>query len=232
MLRLLADENLDHDLVRGALRRRPRLDLIRVQDVGLSETEDPDILAWTAQEQRVVVTHDVNTMTAFAMERVTRGEPMAGVFIIHQEATVLSRIIEDLLLLDDCNETAEWAGQILTREAARDVRRAAIAVAQNVHWGIRVWYVLPLLEMTFVPRNRQSRQRVCAAIGSPAMTTMVQAESGSRHTHVRSAERRSIRPAGGAPRSQQDHGLQGICIDERQPMQPFRPPHRAQPCSK
>ena len=113
MLRLLADENLDHDLVRGVLRRRSQLDLVRVQDVGLSQTDDPDILAWAAREQRVVLTHDVNTMTAFAMERVTRSEPMAGVFIVHQEGTALSRIIEDLLLLDDCSETAEWADQIL-----------------------------------------------------------------------------------------------------------------------
>jgi hypothetical protein len=63
MLRLLADENLDHDLVRGVLRRRSHLDLVRVQDVGLSETDDPDILAWAAREQRVVLTHDVNTMS-------------------------------------------------------------------------------------------------------------------------------------------------------------------------
>lgn len=31
MLRLLADENLDHDIVRGLLRRNPDLDIIRVQ---------------------------------------------------------------------------------------------------------------------------------------------------------------------------------------------------------
>jgi hypothetical protein len=30
-----------------------------------------------------VLTHDINTMTTFAMERVTRGEPMAEVLIVH-----------------------------------------------------------------------------------------------------------------------------------------------------
>jgi predicted nuclease of predicted toxin-antitoxin system len=113
MLRLLADENFDHDLVRGVMRRRAGLDLTRAQSVGLSETDDPGILAWAAREQRIVLTHDVNTMTGFAIDRVTRGEPMTGLFIVHQEGAALSTIIEDLLLLDDCSDTSEWAGQIL-----------------------------------------------------------------------------------------------------------------------
>jgi len=50
MLRLLADENFDNDIVRGALRHRPAFNVLRAQDVGLSETDDPDVLAWTARE--------------------------------------------------------------------------------------------------------------------------------------------------------------------------------------
>ena len=44
MLRLLADENFNNDIVRGLLRRRPDLDVVRVQDVGLSGAEDPSVL--------------------------------------------------------------------------------------------------------------------------------------------------------------------------------------------
>jgi predicted nuclease of predicted toxin-antitoxin system len=113
MIRLLADENVDYDLVRGVLRRRPEFDFIRVQSVGLTQTVDPDILAWAARERRIIVTHDVKTMPGFARERMSRGEPMAGLFIVHQEGAALSKVIDDLLLLDDCSETAEWANQIL-----------------------------------------------------------------------------------------------------------------------
>src|SRR5258706_9277691 len=109
MLRLLADENLNHDLVRGVLRRRPGLDLVRVRAIGLSEAGDPEILAWAAKEERVVVTHDVNTMTHFAIERIKRDERMAGLFIVHQEGAALSTIIDDLLLLDECSDTLEWS---------------------------------------------------------------------------------------------------------------------------
>jgi predicted nuclease of predicted toxin-antitoxin system len=112
MLRLLADENLDNDIVRGTQRRRPGLDILRAQSAGLSEADDPAILAWAAQERRVVLTHDVTTMTRFAIERIRRSEPMAGLFIVRQEGAALSRIIEDLLLLDECSETAEWVDRI------------------------------------------------------------------------------------------------------------------------
>ena len=82
MLRLLADENLNHDLIRGVLRRMPSLDLVRVQDVGLRQVDDPSVLEWAAGERRIVLTHDVNTMPAFAFERIRRNQAMPGMFVV------------------------------------------------------------------------------------------------------------------------------------------------------
>ena len=50
MLRLLADENFNGDIVRALLLRQPDLDIVRVQDVGLAGVVDPDILAWGRNE--------------------------------------------------------------------------------------------------------------------------------------------------------------------------------------
>ncbi len=69
MLRLAADENLNNDLVRGLLRRQPDRDIVRVQDAGLSGADDPTVLAWAAQQGRVLLTHDVSTITRYAYER-------------------------------------------------------------------------------------------------------------------------------------------------------------------
>lgn len=44
MLRLLSDENFNGDIIRGLFLRQPNIDLIRVQDVGLQEENDPNIL--------------------------------------------------------------------------------------------------------------------------------------------------------------------------------------------
>ena len=93
MLRLLADENLNHDLIRGVLRRMPSLDLVRVQDVGLREVDDPSVLEWAARERRIILTHDVNTMPAFGFDRIRRNQAMPGILVVSQQAA-LAAVIE------------------------------------------------------------------------------------------------------------------------------------------
>jgi predicted nuclease of predicted toxin-antitoxin system len=76
MLRFAADENLNNDIVRGLLRRAPALDIVRIQDAGLSGANDPTVLAWTAREQRILLTHDVTTITRYAYDRIRAIQPM------------------------------------------------------------------------------------------------------------------------------------------------------------
>jgi hypothetical protein len=90
-LKFLVDENFNHKTLAGIKRREPGLDIVAVQEVGLRETEDPEVLDWAAQEGRVVVTHDVSTFSVFAFERVAAGLPMPGVIEIPE--TVPMRVI-------------------------------------------------------------------------------------------------------------------------------------------
>lgn len=46
MLRLLTDEDFNGRIVRGLWLRKSDLDLLRVQDIGLSGENDPSILDW------------------------------------------------------------------------------------------------------------------------------------------------------------------------------------------
>ena len=82
MLRLLADENLNNNIVRALQMREPGIDIVRVQDVGLIGHDDPTILAWAAREHRVVITHDAATMTRYAYDRVAAGQPMPGIVAV------------------------------------------------------------------------------------------------------------------------------------------------------
>ncbi|MEW5857295.1 MAG: DUF5615 family PIN-like protein [Cyanobacteriota bacterium] len=111
MLRFVADENFNNNIVRGLLRRQPHLDIVRVQDVGLSGVDDPTVLEWAAQEGRILLTHDVATITQFAYERVAAGMSMPGVFEVSFNLSV-GRVIEDILLLAECTLEGEWEGQI------------------------------------------------------------------------------------------------------------------------
>lgn len=111
MLKLAADENFNNGIVRGLLRRNPTLDIVRVQDVGLSGADDAAVLAWAATEGRVLLTHDVTTMTRYAYERVARGEPLPGVFEVARTVPI-GVAIEDILLLAESSFEGEWAGQV------------------------------------------------------------------------------------------------------------------------
>ena len=111
MLLLAADENFNGNIVRGLFRRQPTLDLVRLQDVGLSGADDPAVLAWAAQEGRVLLTHDVSTMTQYAYERIQAGQPMPGVFEISRSMPI-GRAIEEILLLAECSLEEEWEGQV------------------------------------------------------------------------------------------------------------------------
>ena len=93
------------------LRRKPDLDVVRVQDEGLRTADDPTILEWAAQAGRILLTHDVNTMTDHAYARVTQGLPMPGIFVVPQELSI-SQAIEDLLLIAECSIEEEYEGQV------------------------------------------------------------------------------------------------------------------------
>ena len=111
MLRFAADENFDNKIIRGLLRRKPDLDIVRVQDVGLSGAEDAVVLAWSADENRILLTHDVSTVTQCAYERVREGKSMPGVFEVGRSISI-NILIEDILLLAECSEEGEWEGQV------------------------------------------------------------------------------------------------------------------------
>ena len=111
MLRLAADENFNNDTIRGLVRRKPDVDIVRIQDVGLSGADDPDVLDWAARQGRVLVTHDVSTLSKYAYERVAAGEPMPGVFEVGTRLSI-ARAIDDLLLIVECSLDGEWEGQV------------------------------------------------------------------------------------------------------------------------
>ncbi len=111
MVNFLADHCFDEDIVRAVKRRNAAIDIVLAREVGLAEAEDPEILAWAAKDGRVVLTHDRNTMIAFANRRTIDGEPMAGLVVVAQFAG-LAAVIDDILILSECTEPAEWENRV------------------------------------------------------------------------------------------------------------------------
>jgi hypothetical protein len=111
MARFLADENFNNQIVRGVIRQNPDIDLVRVQDVDLSGADDPTVLAWAAQEGRIVLTHDVATMTTFAYQRIQAGLSMPGLFEVSRRVPI-GLAIEEIILIAECSIEGEWEGQV------------------------------------------------------------------------------------------------------------------------
>lgn len=111
MLQILIDENLDQRILRGLRRQIPTLDYAIVQEIGLAGNSDEALLAWAAEKRRIIVTHDVNTVTKYAYERVQAGEPMVGVIVVPEDLAI-GIAIEELALLIECCEAEELANQV------------------------------------------------------------------------------------------------------------------------
>ncbi len=109
---LAADENFNNDIIRGLLRRRPDLDIVRIQDTEIAGADDPTVLEWSAQQNRIVLSHDVSTLTHYAYERIRNNLSMPGVFEVSR-AVVVRNAIDDILLLIECSRDGEWEGQVL-----------------------------------------------------------------------------------------------------------------------
>ncbi len=112
MAQFLADENFNNQIVRGVLRQSPDIDIVRVQDVGLSGADDPAVLAWAAQEERIVLTHDIATMTTFAYQRIQAGLSMPGLFEVSRRVPPVGLAIEEIILIAKCSIEGEWEGQV------------------------------------------------------------------------------------------------------------------------
>ncbi len=93
MLSFAADENFNMHIVNGVLRRRPEVDILRVQDAGVGGADDRIVLEWAASEGRVLLTHDANTITAFAYQRIAQGLPMGRSTTCHSSNSHNSQIV-------------------------------------------------------------------------------------------------------------------------------------------
>lgn len=112
MILLAADENFNNDILGGLLRRDPSLNIVRIQDVGLTHAPDSVVFEWAAQDDRVLLTHDRNTVTKLAYDPVKEGKSMPGVIEV-KRAVPMSVAIEDILLLAVSSTRGEWKRQII-----------------------------------------------------------------------------------------------------------------------
>jgi hypothetical protein len=112
MVPLLIDENFNHRILRGLKLRLPELNYQLVQEVEVFQKEDPEVLDWATTHNRVIITHDVNTMTRDAYGRLEAGQPLSGAIIVPKELAIGSAI-DELVILLTCCSPEEFSNQVI-----------------------------------------------------------------------------------------------------------------------
>jgi hypothetical protein len=72
---------------------------------------DPDLLLWAEREQRILVTHDPDTMPAHLADHLAAGRHSPGVFMVRRHST-LPQIVSFLRDAAYASEPPEWQDRI------------------------------------------------------------------------------------------------------------------------
>jgi hypothetical protein len=107
MLRILIDQDFDHDILRGLVRRLPSFDFVTAFDVGLSAVDDRELLLWATADNRTLLTHDRKTMPKHFAELLGKGEILAGVCIVPRRFSI-GQAIEELEIIISCSSNNQW----------------------------------------------------------------------------------------------------------------------------
>jgi predicted nuclease of predicted toxin-antitoxin system len=109
-VRYQADNDLRKAIVRGTVRRDPRIDFRSAQSAHLDDIPDPEVLALAAREGRILVSHDFQTMPHH-FRQFTRHQLSPGVLLIRQDMPV-GDAIDTLLLIWEASEADEWKDRL------------------------------------------------------------------------------------------------------------------------
>lgn len=110
MIRFLADECFNDNIVRGLL-RKSSMDVVQARDVGLEKVADQIILEWAADNNRVVLSHDSHTMTMHAYDRIRQSLPMPGLIIV-QAGIGIGAAINEITLIYELAVVEDLSDQV------------------------------------------------------------------------------------------------------------------------
>ncbi len=111
MLKILIDQDFDHDILRGLVRRISKLDFVTAFDVGLNEVEDPELLLWAAADKRILLTHDRKTMPVHFAALLENNKNLMGVFVVPRRLPI-GQAIAELEVMITCSTFEEWENTV------------------------------------------------------------------------------------------------------------------------
>ena len=109
--RFLTDENLEPAIIRGMLLREPSIDIVTAVQAGTLGFKDPQLLAFAADTNRILVSYDKRTLPGHYADFLASGHHRPGVMLLASNATI-GRLIDALLLVWGASSHDEWRDTI------------------------------------------------------------------------------------------------------------------------
>ena len=94
----------------GGVRREPQMNFRSAQAARLDGLPDPEVLAFAADEGRILVSHDFQTMPKY-FRQFTQVRRSPGVLLVRQDMPV-GEAIETLVLIWETSEADEWINRL------------------------------------------------------------------------------------------------------------------------
>jgi hypothetical protein len=105
-IRFQADADLRLPIITGLKRREPAIDFKTAHEAGLADLADIEVLKIAADEERLLVSHDVSTMPENFTDFIER-RTSPGVILVSQELSYRDAI-EGLLRVWNTTEAEDW----------------------------------------------------------------------------------------------------------------------------
>jgi hypothetical protein len=88
------------------------LDFLSANQAKLHGLPDPEVLALAAEHDRILVTHDRQTMPGHFGEFLVQGNSSPGVFLVSQDEPI-GEVIDELVLIWAASDAEEWRDRIV-----------------------------------------------------------------------------------------------------------------------
>lgn len=105
-----ADADLNQSIVTGVIRRQPNVSFQTATEAALEGLKDLEVLALSAKQRRISVTHDRRTMPTEFAAFIVDGQS-SGVLIVSRKIA-LETVIEELILIWAASAAEEWVNRI------------------------------------------------------------------------------------------------------------------------
>ena len=105
-----ADADLNQAIVTGVIRRQPDINFQTATEANLKGLQDSEVLALSAKQQRILVTHDRTTMPTEFAEFMVNSQS-SGVLIVSRK-TAIEIVIKELILIWSVTTAEEWINRI------------------------------------------------------------------------------------------------------------------------